>query len=261
MRRREVITLIGGAAFAWPLALPAQEKIRRIGVMPGSKPSDPEYQSDLIKFEQRLAELGWEGGRNIRIEYRWWAGDAGLAETQAAELVESGMDVILAIGTPPTAALKRHTKTLPIVFTVVADPVGAGFVQSLARPGGNITGFTTFEPAMAGKWLELLKQAAPDVRRVAAIFNPQTAPMILMPSVEAAVPSFQLELIPVPAHDAAELEHAIANFAEQPHGSLLIFPDAFPIVHRQLILKLASQHRLPAMYPFPFFVTDGGLMS
>ncbi|MDE5441776.1 ABC transporter substrate-binding protein [Bradyrhizobium sp. CSA207] len=260
MRRRDFIMLVAGAA-AYPLGTSAQGNMRRIGVMAGGKPSDPESQASYQKLRQRLGELGWEQGRNIQIEYRWWAGDPALADAQAAELAGLRPDVLLAISTPSVEALKRHAPTLPIVFTVVADPVGAGFVQSLGKPGGNITGFTTFEPEMAGKWLQLLKQAAPEIRRVAAVFNPRTAPMILMPSVEAAIPAVQLQLVPAPADNATELEQTISRFAEQPHGGLLIFPDAFPLVHRQLILNLAATHRLPAMYPFPFFVTEGGLMS
>ena len=186
IKRREFIAALSAVA-TWPLSARAQQpdRVRRIGVMTGSKPSDPAYQSNFKKFKQRLKTLGWEEGRNIHIEYRrWWGGDAGIPDSQAAELGELGLDVILALSNPSVAALKKHTKTVPIVFAVVADPVGAGFVQSLAKPGGDITGLTTFEPEMAGKWLQLLKQAAPDIRRVAAIFNPQTAPMILMPSVE-----------------------------------------------------------------------------
>jgi putative ABC transport system substrate-binding protein len=260
MRRRHFIMLVAGAA-AYPLGTSAQGNVRRIGVMSGGKPGDPESQANYQKLKQRLAELGWEEGRNLQIEYRWWAGDAALADAGAAELAGLRLDMLLAISTPSVEALKRHVETLPIVFTVVADPVGAGFVQSLSKPGGNITGFTTFEPEMAGKWLQLLKQAAPEIRRVAAVFNPRTAPMILMPSVQAAIPAFQLQLVPAPVQNAAELEQAISRFADQPGGGLLIFPDAFPLVHRQLILSLASIHRLPAMYPFPSFVTDGGLMS
>lgn len=260
MRRREFIMLVAGAA-AYPLSTSAQGNVRRIGVLAGGRSSDPESQAGYQKLRQRLGELGWEQERNIHIEYRWWAGDPNVADAQAAELVKWGPDVLLAIGTPSVEALRRRAPTLPIIFTVVADPVGAGFVQSLGKPGGSITGFTTFEPEMAGKWLQLLKQAAPAIRRVAAIFNPRTAPMILMPSVQAAIPAVQLQLVPAPAHNAAELEQAISRFAEQPDGGLLIFPDAFPLVHRQLILNLAAAHRLPAMYPFPSFVTDGGLMS
>jgi putative ABC transport system substrate-binding protein len=208
-----------------------------------------------------LAELGWEEGRNLHIEYRWYEGDAQLADRYAVELIGLGMDVILAFGTPPTAALKKHTQTVPIIFSVVADPVGAGFVQSLAQPGANITGFTTFEPGMAGKWLELLKEIAPQTDRVAPVFNPQTAPLILMPSVNAVAPKFGLELAPAAAYNEEQLENAISSFAQQPHGSLLIFPDSFAIVHRKLILELADRFRLPAIYPFPFFVKDGGLMS
>lgn len=260
MRRREFIMLAAGAA-TYPLGASAQGNVRRIGVLAGGKASDPESQASYQKLRQRLGELGWEQGRNIHIEYRWWAGDPNLADAQAAELVDMRPDVLLAISTPSVEVFRRRAPTLPIVFTVVADPVGAGFVQSLGKPGGNITGFTTFEPAMAGKWLQLLRQAAPAIRRVAAVFNPRTAPMILMPSVEAFIPAVQLQLAPAPAHNAAELEQAISRFAEEPYGGLLIFPDAFPIVHRRLILDLAAAHRLPAMYPFPFFVTDGGLMS
>ncbi|WP_025035793.1 ABC transporter substrate-binding protein [Bradyrhizobium sp. DOA9] len=260
MRRREFIMLAAGAA-AYPLSASAQGNVRRIGVLAGGRAGDPESQASYQKVIQRLGELGWEQGRNIHIEYRWWGGDRNLADTLAAELVESRPDVLLAISTPSVDALKRRAPSLPIIFTVVADPVGAGFVQGLGKPGGNITGFTTFEPEMAGKWLQLLKQAAPAIRRVAAVFNPRTAPMILMPSVEAAIPAVKLQLVPAPAHDAAELEQAISRFAAEPDGGLLIFPDAFPIVHRRLILDLAAAHRLPAMYPFPFFVTDGGLMS
>ncbi|MGY4288309.1 Fe2+ transport system protein FeoA [Bradyrhizobium sp. LM2.7] len=174
MRRRDFIMLVASAA-AYPLGASAQGNVRRIGVMAEGKPSDPESQASYQKLRQRLGELGWEQGRNIQIEYRWWAGDPALADAQAAELAGLRPDVLLAISTPSVEALKRHAPTLPIVFTVVADPVGAGFVQSLGKPGGNITGFTTFEPEMAGKWLQLLKQAAPEIRRIAAVFNPRTA--------------------------------------------------------------------------------------
>jgi len=260
MRRRNFIVLLGGV-IAWPFAAVAQSNMRRLGVMNGTKQSDPESQSDLRKLQERLAQLGWEESRNIHIEYRWYEGNAQLADKYAAELISLGMDVILALGTPPTAALKRHTQTIPIIFSVVADPVGAGFVQSLAQPGGNITGFTTFEPGMAGKWLELLKEIAPQTQRLAPVFNPQTAPLVLMPSVKAVAPKFGFELVPAPAQNAEELEHAISDFAKQPRWGLLIFPDSFPIVHRKLILDLAARYSSPAMYPFPFFVKDGGLMS
>ncbi|MBH5387800.1 ABC transporter substrate-binding protein [Bradyrhizobium diversitatis] len=216
MRRREFIMFAAGAA-TYPLGASAQGDVRRIGALAGGKASDPESQASYQKLRQRRGELGWEQGRNIHIEYRWWAGDPNLADAQAAELVDMRPDVLLAISTPSVEVFRRRAPTLPIVFTVVADPVGAGFVQSLGKPGGNITGFTTFEPAMAGKWLQLLKQAAPAIRRVAAVFNPRTAPMILMPSVEAFIPAVQLQLVPAPAHNAAELEQAISRFAEEPN--------------------------------------------
>lgn len=260
MRRRDFITLLGAGATIWPPRATAQQNMRRIGVMQAIKQEDPVSQSDLGAFKERLQQLGWQDGRNIQIEYRWYAGDVRLADAQAAELVSLRLDVILAIGTA-ARILKKHTQTLPIVFAAVTDPVGSGLVHSLAEPGDNVTGFTTFEPSVAGKWLELLKEAAPQIGRVAAIFNPQTAPGILMPSVEAAAPRFSLELVAGAAHNSWELEQTVANFAQQPNGSLLVFPDAFAVINRALIAELAARYRLPAMYPFPSFVTSGGLMS
>jgi putative ABC transport system substrate-binding protein len=263
MKRREIIGLLGGVA-AWPLAARAQqgERIRRIGMLFPLADTDPEAQLRLSAFNRRLRELGWTDGRNVRIDYRW-SPDPALMRAQAAELVSIKPDVIVATSTPVVAALRAETSTIPILFVQVVDPVAAAFVASLARPAGNITGITNFELAMGGKWLETLKEISPWVTRVAALYNPNTAPYAdsLLRFVAAAAPSFAMEATAAPVHDAAETERAIDAFAEKANAGLLVLPDASTLRHRDLIIGRAAQHRLPAVYPFRYYALSGGLVS
>jgi putative tryptophan/tyrosine transport system substrate-binding protein len=241
VRRRELISLLGGAAVAWPLAARAQqgERIRRIGILQGLAESDPEAQARTVAFRQALEALGWTEGRNIRIDYRFAGGDPARVQAYATELVKAAPDLIVGHSTPVAAALKQATRTIPIVLVAVNDPLGQGFVASLARPGGNITGFAFVEFTMVGKWLELLKEMAPGVRRVALMFNPQTAPYYAI---------YLRELNPV-------------NELAAPAGGLIAAADPFAVAHRALIMRLAQHHRLPAVYGLRQFVAEGGLMS
>jgi len=265
MRRREFVILLGGgAAAAWPLAARAQQsnRLRVVGVLLAMAPDDPEAQLRIKAFEAGLRELGWTEGRNLRLEYRWAGGDAALLRKQATELVGLAPDLILATSTPVLAAL-RQEKTLPIVFVQVTDPIGGGFVPNLARPGGSLTGFTSFEFTIGSKWLEALKHVAPAVTRVALIFNPDTAPFahLFWQPVEAAAPSFDIEPMQAPVRDVGEIERTIAAFARNANGGLMVLPDVSTTNHRDLIIALAARHRLPAVYPFRYFATSGGLMS
>jgi putative ABC transport system substrate-binding protein len=264
MRRREFITLLGGAAAAWPLAARAQQsgRVRRIGALMGIAENDPESQARITAFLQRLQELGWTEGRNVRIDYRFAGGDTRRMRAYAAELVGLAPDVILVQSNDGLAALRQETRTVPIVFAVVADPVGSGFVESLARPGGNITGFTIFEPSLGGKWLQALKEIAPGVTRVAAILHPETTANVgFLRAAEAAAPSFGMTLTAEGVHDAAEIERAVTAFAAEPNGGLVVLPHPVTAAHRDLIIGLAARHRLPAVYAFRFFATAGGLMA
>jgi putative ABC transport system substrate-binding protein len=265
MRRREFVILLGGgAAAAWPLAARAQQsnRLRVVGVLLAMAPDDPEAQLRIKAFEAGLRELGWTEGRNLRLEYRWAVGDAALLRKQATELVGLAPDLILATSTPVLAAL-RQEKTLPIVFVQVTDPIGGGFVPNLARPGGSLTGFTSFEFTIGSKWLEALKHVAPAVTRVALIFNPDTAPFahLFWQPVEAVAPSFDVEPMQAPVRDVGEIERTIAAFARNANGGLMVLPDVSTTNHRDLIIALAARHRLPAVYPFRYFATSGGLMS
>ena len=244
MRRRDFITLIGAVAVAWPLAARAQ-------------------QARVAALQQGLKDLGWIDGRNIQIEFRWAPGDPDQMRTFAKELVELKPDVIIGTSSPAVTALLQETKTTPIIFLQVVDPVGRGFVSNLARPGGNVTGFLNFEFSMGGKWLETLKQIAPGVRRVALIFNPDTATYSgsFVRIVEQAVPSLGMEAVAAPVHDDAELERKVTEFAAKPNGGLIILPDLFNTTHRETIVALAARHRLPAVYPFRYFASSGGLIS
>jgi putative ABC transport system substrate-binding protein len=263
MRRREFMTVLGGAAIGWPLAARAQgERMRRIGVLMGIAESDPARQSFVTAFTEALQELGWSSGRNIRIEYRWGAGDAERIRNFARELVEMQLDLIVGHTTPVVAALKAQTRTIPIVFTQVSDPVGSGFIDGFAKPGGNITGFTNLESSMGSKLGELLKEVAPTITRVAVMFNPDTAPdrgTYFLRPVEAAAPSLHVEVVAAPVHNDAEIEAAITTLA--PATGLIVMPDVFILAHREQILALADQHRLPAAYAYRLFAASGGLLS
>jgi putative tryptophan/tyrosine transport system substrate-binding protein len=261
MKRREFMILLGGAA-AFPLAARAQQpdRVRRVGVLMGIS-DDPEGQARVAVFRQSLQALGWTEGRNVQFIYRWSGGDVVHARQFAKELLDLRSDVILANSTPVTVAVKDTTRTTPTVFVQVSDPVTAGVVQSLARPGGNLTGFTTFEPSIASKWLELVKRVAPNVTRVAYLFNPNTAPLFYAKAVEAAAPVLSLKPFAAAVHDADEMERVIEQFARASDGALLVLPDLFTATNRQSIVVIAAHHRLPAVYPARYFVASGGLVS
>ena len=263
MRRREVITLLGGA-IAWPLAARAQQpdRMRRIGVLMGIAADDRAGQARLAAFLQGLQQSGWAEGRNIRIDVRWGAGDAERNRRLAAELVALAPDVILAHSSAAVAPLLQQTRSVPIVFTVVADAVGAGYVDSLARPGGNATGFINFEYSIGGKWLELLKEIAPAVKRVAVLRESSTAAGPgQFAAIQAVAPSRGVELRPVEVRDPGEIERTITTFAQGSNGGLIVTGSASAGVHRKLIIALAAQHKLPAIYANRFFIADGGLLS
>ena len=264
MRRRDFIAILGGAAAGWPLGARAQQsnRPRLVGALFAMAPRDPEAEMRVKAFETGLRELGWVEGRNMRLEYRWAPRDPGLLLSQATELIGLGPDVILATGTPVVAALRQGNPP-PVVFVQVTDPIGNGFVPNLARPGGYLTGFTSFEFTVGSKWLEALKHVAPAVQRVALIFNPDTAPfahLFWQPVVEAA-PAFDVEPIQVPIRDVGEIEHAIEAFARAGNGGLMVLPDVSSTNYRDLIIALAARHRLPAVYPYRHFAASGGLMS
>jgi putative tryptophan/tyrosine transport system substrate-binding protein len=263
MRRRDFITLLGGAAAAWPLAARAQQGMRRIGFLHGLAESDPEDQARIAAFQQGLAALGWIEGRNISIDHRFASGDPAHAQTIVTEMVRAAPDLIVAMSTPVVAALKQATSTIPIVFAVLNDPVGQGLIASLARPGGNITGFTFIDFPITGKWLELLKEVAPSVDRAAVIFNPQTAPYYpsYLHSFETIPRSIAVALAAAPVRNEAEIEAAIAELARRPGGGLIAAPDPFTTTHRALLMTLAEHYRLPAVYGIRQFVTEGALMS
>ncbi len=266
MRRRDFITLLGGAAVAWPRTAHAQQpdRMRRIGVLMGWDENDPEAQFNLAAFVQGLQQLGWVDGRNVRIDYRWANGDINRMRMFAKDLVDLQPDVILANTTPVTAALQRETRTIPIVFVIVSDPVGAGFVAGLPRPGGNITGFIHTEGEIAGKLLELLTEIAPSVKRAAIMFNPDTAPgggSHYLPFFEATARSLKLEPIAAPVHNDAEIETVIASLGREPGGGLIAMPDGFTFVHRAQIILLAARSNVPAVYWNSVVARDGGLLS
>jgi len=264
MIRRKFIMLLGGAAASWPLAARAQQpdRMRRIGVLMGFAESDREGQTFIPAFRDGLQKLGWAEGRNIRIDYRWTAGSPADTRKYAAELVALTPDVILASGSSVLRPLLETTHTVPIVFTVVTDPVGAGFVESLARPGGNVTGFTPFEYGMAGKWLELLKEVAPDVTRAAVLRDPDISTGIgLFGAIQSVAPSLGVEVSAVNVRNAGEIERAVAAFARAARGGLILTGSAFAIAHRDLIISLSARHKLPTVYPWRIYVTSGGLIS
>jgi ABC-type uncharacterized transport system substrate-binding protein len=264
VRRREFVTLVG-AAIAWPLAARAQQpdRMRRIGVLMGFAESDREGQAFVAAFREGLEKLGWADGRNIRIHYRWTALDKELMQRFAKELVTLQPEVILTQSTPATAVLLQQTRTIPIVFGLLADPIGSGFVASFPRPGGNVTGFVTMQPTMGGKWLELLKEIAPRVARVVVLFNPATAPYAeyWLNPLKAAAASFAVQVIVAPVHDNSEIESVVAAQAHEPNGGLIVIPDTFMNEHRSEIASLAARYHLPAVYPYRAFAESGGLLS
>jgi putative ABC transport system substrate-binding protein len=265
MKRREFITLLGGAAVAWPIAGRAQqpERMRRIGVLMSLSETDPDGQARIGALRQGLNQLGWAEGKNLAIEYRWAGGDIGRIQSYAAELVGLAPDLIVANSTPVLAAMHAATTTIPVVFVLVVDPVSLGYIASLARPGGNITGFTYMELSLIGKWLELLKDIAPAVTRAALLFNPDTAPYYpaFLRSFESLPHPAAMELAGAPVHTIGELEATIAALAREPGGSLLVTADPFNAVHREAILRLVAQHRLPTLSVYRQFAEEGALMS
>jgi putative tryptophan/tyrosine transport system substrate-binding protein len=266
MGRQEFVALLGGAAAAWPLAARAQqrERMRRIGVLTGQIEDDPENQARLAAFRRGLEDLGWSEGHNVRIEYRFGpVTDANEGRVIAKELIALEPEVIFAQTTPLISALQAESRAIPIVFAGVADPIGSGFIASLARPGGNITGVMQYEPSVTGKWLAMLKEIAPQLRRAAFLVNPKTAPYYnyYLRTAVALSQSLGIELVPTLVENAAEIQRAIESFASVSNGGLILPPDVSNIIHRQLITALASRHHLPAVYPYRSYVAAGGLMS
>ena len=263
MKRREFITLLGGAV-AWPLTARAQqpEQMRRIGVLMNVAADDPEAEARNTSFMQGLRELGWTVGGNLRIDYRWAAGDADRLSRDAAELVALAPDVVLASGTSTVGPLQRTTLTVPIVFAGVADPVGAGFIDSLARPGGNTTGFVQFEFGLTSKWLELLKEISPGITRVAVLREPGlTAAIAQFAALQAVAPSLRVELVPLNFRDPADIERTVAGFARSPSDGMVVTSGPLASVHRNIIITTAARHKLPAVYVSRYTVVDGGLVS
>ena len=262
MRRREFITLLGAGAATWPVAARAQQNFRRIGVLMTLPENSQEGQAWVAAFKDGLQKLGWSESRNIQIDARWGAVDAE-SQRFAREVIGTQPDLILAQNTPTTLALLQQTRTIPIIFANVADPVGSGLVASLPQPGGNVTGFINIEGSMSGKWLELLKEIAPRVNRVAFLFNPATAPYFeyYLKPFRAAAQSFAVESIAAPVHDRAELESVITTQAQQPNSGLIVMPDGFNINHRREITSMTARYRFPAVYPQRIYPEVGGLMS
>jgi putative ABC transport system substrate-binding protein len=264
MRRRDFLSLIGGAAATWPLAVRAQQpaRLRQVAILRAEVAGDPEGLRNSGALIQGLQALGWTQGRNVRIEQRWAGGSVDAMKALAKELVALEPDVIVVVSTPVSAAVMQETHTIPIIFVQNFDPVGSGLVKSLVAPDGNITGFTSYEPGISSKWLELLKGVAPQVARVAIVYNPQTAPYagVFLRSIEAASPIFAIQPIAMPIQDSGTIEKSIEAFAREINPGLMVLPDATTTVHEKLIVKLASQHRLPAIYPWRHFVTAGGLI-
>jgi len=263
IRRRKFLATLGGAVAAWPLAARAQQpdRVRRIGVLITLAADDPEGQARVAAFRQGLQQLGWTGGHDVQIETRWATSNIE-ARKHAAEVVALAPDLILATGSPTVAALQQATRSVPIVFVNVADPVGAGFVDGLARPGGNITGFALYEYSMSGKFLELLKEIAPRVTRVAVLRDPAIAAGSgQLGVIQALAPSFGVELTPIGVREPGEIERGISTIAHGPNGGVIVTGSPLAVIHRELIIALAARHRLPAVYFYRFFVREGGLIS
>jgi putative ABC transport system substrate-binding protein len=266
MDRRRFFESVGASLLAAPLAAEAQQtdRIRRIGLLSPFAESDAEAQAQIAAFQETLRTLGWNEGRNVRSEYRWAAQDTARIGAFAKELVELQPEVILTRTTPVTATLLKETRTIPIVFAVVSDPVGDGLVASLARPGGNVTGFTNVDASLGSKWLQLLKEIAPRTKRVAFMFDPKMAPgggAYYRRLIEGAAPSIGVQVIATAVHDAADIKRAIDTFTREPNGGLIVLPDVTNVNHRRETISLAAYHRLPAIYPTDYFAKDGGLMS
>jgi putative tryptophan/tyrosine transport system substrate-binding protein len=267
IRRRQFISVLGGGVIAWPLAARAQqtEVVRRIGVLVASAEDDPEMQARLAAFRQALEKLGWSEGHNVRIEYRFAGGSGDQIQPLVKELLALQPDVIVAQSPPIASALQRENHAIPIVFLSVGNPIGLGFIASLARPGGNLTGLTTYEASIAGKWLAMLKEIAPDLSRAAIVGNPRAGSEsnfdYYLRAAGTSAASLGIELLPSPFETAAEVEHGIDSFADKPNGGLIVLPDPATQLHRNLIIALAAQHRLPAVYNARGFVAAGGLMS
>jgi putative tryptophan/tyrosine transport system substrate-binding protein len=266
MRRRDFIALAGGAVAGWPLAARAQQlgRMRRIGVLLYGSENDPEAKGQFAAFTLGLSQAGWTDGRNVRMDVRWGTGDLERMRVFAKELVDLQPDVIFSAATPATSAVQRETRTVPIVFVLVVDPVERGFAESVPRPGGNITGLLPFEPSLGGKWLELLTEIAPYIKRAGIMFNPNTAPYAksyFLPPLEQASRSLNVEPTLALVHSEAEIETAIASLGREPRGGLVVIPDSFMIVHRGAIMSLAARNNVPAVYFEPYFSRDGGLLS
>ena len=265
MRRREFISVLGGAAAAWPIAAHAQqpERVRRIGVLMSTSGDDPESQARLMAFTQGLQQLGWSDGRNVRIETRWALGETARVHRYAAELIELSPDVIVTGGRVASVvpAIEQAGRRIPIVFVQAVDPVGSGYIASLARPGGNATGFTQFEYTLSGKWLELLKEVAPRTTRAAVLRESGQAGVGQWAVIQTVASSMAVELTPIDIREPAEIERAVAAFAREPNGGLIVAVSSAATVHRDLIIALATKHRLPAIYPYRYFVGSGGLAS
>jgi putative ABC transport system substrate-binding protein len=264
LRRRQFITLLGGAAAAWPFAARAQQpdRIRRLALFPLSAQSDPEAQAYVRALRQSLERLGWIDGQNIRIDIHWQSGDAGRMQANIADALSLAPEVIVSGGTPLTRELLQRTRTIPIIFVNVGDPLASGLVQSLAHPGGNVTGFTAIESSFGGKWVELLKEIAPRVNQVLVLVDPQNPTWKFhVPAIEAAAQSLAVQLTAVHVHNPAEIERAIDAFAGRPNAGMIPLPSPFVQAHRELIIALAAKHRLPAVYGARSYVMSGGLVS
>lgn len=262
MRRRQFLAIVGGFATAWPTVTRGQSanRVRRIGVLLAATSDDLQYQNRLKAFGERLAQLGWTEGYNIKIDVRWGGGHVELTRQYAAELAALAPDVIVASGNATVTPLLQATRTVPVVFAVVADPVGSGYAETLSRPGGNATGFMQFEYGLTGKWLEFLHQIAPQVRRV-AVFRDLTGGVAQFAVIQSVAPSVGIEVIPFDMRDAGEIERAVIAFAHSGNAGLIVTASAFANVHRELLISLAGRHKLPAIYFARYFVDDGGLMS
>jgi putative ABC transport system substrate-binding protein len=265
VRRREFIATVGGAAAAWPLAARAQqpERVRKIAMLLAGPENDPAWQSNVAVFREGLAKLGWTAGRNLQIEYRWRMNDIERTRAAAEELLKFEPDLFLANGRPAVQAVRQATATIPIVFTVVSEPMALGLVQSLQRPGGNVTGFTNLEPTIGGKWLEFLKEIAPSITHVAVVYNPVASVVATQsfPWIQTAGQKLGVSVVNAPVSELAEIERVMATLAGEPFGGLIFPTDSFVMTNRKLVIELAARYRLPAIYTQPTYATDGGLMS